>query len=36
LTVIENRETRTRRTIDLNVVELPTFDQNTKAQPLID
>ncbi len=36
LTVFENRETRTGRTIDLNVVVLPAFDQNTKAEPLFD
>jgi pimeloyl-ACP methyl ester carboxylesterase len=36
LTVFENRETRTGRTIDLNVVVLPAFDQNTKAEPVFD
>ena len=36
LTVFENRLTRTRRTIDLNVVVLPAFDQKTKAEPLFD
>jgi pimeloyl-ACP methyl ester carboxylesterase len=36
LTVFENRETRTGRTIDLNVVVLPAFDQKTKAEPLFD
>ena len=36
LTVFENRETRTGRTIDLNIVVLPAFDQNTKAEPLFD
>jgi pimeloyl-ACP methyl ester carboxylesterase len=34
LTIFENRETRTGRTIDLNVVVLPAFDQKTKAEPL--
>jgi pimeloyl-ACP methyl ester carboxylesterase len=34
LTVFENRETRTGRTIDLNVVVLPAFDQKNKAEPL--
>src|SRR5947207_14899420 len=34
LTVFENRETRTGRTIDLNVVVLPAFDQKTKAEPM--
>ena len=36
LTVFENRETRTGRKIDLNVVVLPAFDQTTKAEPLFD
>ncbi len=36
LTVFENRETRTGRKIDLNVVVLPAFDQNTKAEPWFD
>src|SRR2546429_7021581 len=36
LTVFENRLTRTGRTIDLNVVVLPAFDQKTKAEPLFD
>jgi pimeloyl-ACP methyl ester carboxylesterase len=36
LTVFENRETRTGRTIDLNVVVLPAFDQKTKAEPVFD
>jgi pimeloyl-ACP methyl ester carboxylesterase len=36
LTVFENRKTRTGRTIDLNIVVLPAFDQNTKAEPLFD
>ena len=36
LTVFENRKTRTGRTIDLNVVVLPAFDQKTKAEPLFD
>jgi pimeloyl-ACP methyl ester carboxylesterase len=34
LRVFENRETRTGRTIDLNIVVLPAFDQKTKAEPL--
>jgi len=33
-TVFEDRETRTGRTIDLNIVVLPAFDQTTKAEPL--
>ena len=36
LTVFENRLTHTGRTIDLNVVVLPAFDQKTKAEPLFD
>src|SRR6185312_15239608 len=36
LTVFENRETRTGRTIDLNIVVLPAFDQKRKAEPLFD
>jgi pimeloyl-ACP methyl ester carboxylesterase len=36
LTVFENRETHTGRTIDLNVVVLPAFNQKTKAEPLFD
>ena len=36
LSVFENRETRTGRKIDLNIVVLPAFDQNTKAEPLFD
>jgi pimeloyl-ACP methyl ester carboxylesterase len=36
LTVFENRETRTGRTIDLNIVALPAFDQKTKAEPVFD
>src|SRR5438094_3060337 len=36
LTVFENRETRTGRKIDLNVVVLPAFDQTTEAEPLFD
>ena len=36
LTVLENRETRSGRTIDLNVVVLPAFDQKHKAEPLFD
>ena len=35
-TVFENRQTRTGRTIDLNIVVLPAFDQKTKAEPLFD
>jgi pimeloyl-ACP methyl ester carboxylesterase len=36
LTVFEDRETRTGRTIDLNLVVLPALDQKTKAEPLFD
>ncbi len=36
LTVFENRETRSGRTIDLNIVVLPALDQKTKAEPLFD
>jgi len=36
LTVFENRETRTGRTIDLNIVVLPAFDQKSKAEPVFD
>ena len=36
LTVFENRVTRAGRTIDLNVVVLPAFDQKMKAEPLFD
>jgi len=36
LTVFEDRVTRTGRTIDLNIVLLPAFDQTTKAEPLFD
>ena len=36
LTVFENRETRSGRTIDLNIVVLPAFDQKNKADPLFD
>ena len=36
LTVFENRQTRTGRTLDLNVVVLPAFDQTTKTEPLFD
>ena len=36
LTVFENREMRTGRTIDLNIVVLPAFDQKNKAEPLFD
>jgi pimeloyl-ACP methyl ester carboxylesterase len=36
LTVFENRRARIGRTIDLNVVVLPAFDQKTKAEPLFD
>jgi pimeloyl-ACP methyl ester carboxylesterase len=35
-TVFENRQTRTGRTIDLNIVVLPAFDQKRKAEPLFD
>ncbi|MGB9473682.1 MAG: alpha/beta hydrolase [Candidatus Udaeobacter sp.] len=36
LTVFENRKTRNGRTIDLNIVVLPAFDQKNKAEPLFD
>ena len=36
LTVFENRETRSGRTIDLNVVVVPALDQKTKAEPLFE
>jgi pimeloyl-ACP methyl ester carboxylesterase len=36
LTVFENRKTRAGRTIDLNIVVLPAFDQKNKAEPLFD
>src|SRR4029077_10562330 len=36
LTVFENRVTRAGRTIELNVVVLPAFDQKAKAEPLFD
>ncbi len=36
MTVFENRETRTGRTIELNIVVLPAFDQKNKAEPLFD
>src|SRR5438876_10714019 len=36
MTVFENRETRTGRTIDLNIAVLPALDQKTKAEPLFD
>jgi pimeloyl-ACP methyl ester carboxylesterase len=36
LTVFENRQTRVGRTIELNVVVLPAFDQKTKAEPLFE
>lgn len=36
LSVFENRETRTGRKIDLNIVVLPAFDQKTKAESLFD
>jgi pimeloyl-ACP methyl ester carboxylesterase len=36
LTVLENRQTRSGRTIDLNVVVLPAVNQKTKAEPLFD
>ena len=35
-TVFENRQTRTGRTIDLNIVVLPAFDQKNKSEPLFD
>src|SRR5437762_4214981 len=35
-TVFENRQTCTGRTIDLNIVVLPAFDQKTKAEPVFD
>ena len=36
LTVFENRKTRAGRTIDLNIVVFPAFDQKTKGEPLFD
>ncbi|HEY4272235.1 MAG TPA: alpha/beta hydrolase [Candidatus Udaeobacter sp.] len=36
LTVFENRKTRTGRTIDLNIVVLPAFNEKTKAEPLFE
>src|SRR5204862_5307811 len=36
LPVFENRETQAGRTIDLNIVVLPAFNQNAKAEPLFD
>ena len=36
LTVFENREKHTGRTIDLNIVVLPALDQKSKAEPLFD
>jgi pimeloyl-ACP methyl ester carboxylesterase len=36
LTVFENRQTRSGRTIDLNIVVLPAFDQKGKTEPLFD
>ena len=36
LTVFENRETRSGRTIDLNVVVLPALDPSRKEEPLFD
>src|SRR5438874_1920312 len=36
LTVFENRQTRTGRTIDLSLVVLPALDQKAKAEPLFD
>lgn len=33
-TVFENRKTRTGRTIDLNIVVLPAFEQQTKREPV--
>jgi pimeloyl-ACP methyl ester carboxylesterase len=35
-TVFENRQTRTGRTIDLNIVVMPAFDPKNKAEPLFD
>jgi pimeloyl-ACP methyl ester carboxylesterase len=34
--VFENRRTRAGRTIDLNIVVLPAFDQKTKTEPVFD
>src|SRR5262245_48819190 len=34
--VVENRRTRASRTIDLNIVVLPAFDQKTKTEPVFD
>ena len=34
--VFENRRTGTGRTVDLNIVVLPAFDQKTKAEPVFD
>ena len=34
--VFENRRMRSGRTIDLNIVVLPAFDQQTKAEPVFD
>src|SRR4029453_15434738 len=34
--VFENRQTRTGRTIDLNLVVLPALDQKAKTEPLFD
>jgi pimeloyl-ACP methyl ester carboxylesterase len=36
VTVFENRQTRTGRTIDLNLVVLPALDQKAKTEPLFD
>src|SRR5205823_11770638 len=36
LTVPENRQSPVGRTIELNVVVLPAFDQKTKMEPLFD
>src|SRR5256885_16088707 len=36
LTVFENRQARTGRSIDLNVVVLPALVQKAKAEPLLD
>jgi pimeloyl-ACP methyl ester carboxylesterase len=36
LTVFEDRKKRAGRTIDLNIVVLPAFDQKTKAEPVFD
>ena len=35
-TMFENRQIRTGRAIDLNIVVLPAFDQKNKSEPLFD